>query len=126
MRYVELEGASLRGVMLQGANLSMANLNGVDFTNGWLVAADLTGANLQGAAFTDTWLVFTDLRGLSGQRERSTIGASQIAEAKLHQAKMPKMIAEDPVVVTTISANSNLSRDVVYQEMKLRIDAVQR
>ncbi|CAK9065253.1 unnamed protein product [Durusdinium trenchii] len=72
----QLQGADLRGIQLQGANLRCAKLQG----------ADLRGACLQGANLTKAELQAADLRG--AQLQGATLHDARLASATLVRAKL--------------------------------------
>ena len=58
-----LDGAVLRDLVLDGADLSGCSLRGVLFNESWLVGADLSGSDLTGANFYGADLRGADLSG---------------------------------------------------------------
>lgn len=63
LREADLSNANLKGLQLRGVNLSKANLSGADLTGANLSDANLSEANLSGANLSEANLEYVHLRG---------------------------------------------------------------
>ena len=76
---VHLEGASLAGTDMHGANLEKANLSGADLRGANLIAAELGSVNLSHANLKNAKLLRANLNG-------ATLKAANLSNAQLHKA----------------------------------------
>lgn len=91
LRGANLDGMNLRGLQLDGANLSGAKARGANFTKCKLNGANLTGADLSGAIFLRAELNGADFTSatLSGaDLSLSQIEGTQFAKSDLGGAKI--------------------------------------